>query len=315
MELIVAIEKARPASVLQQLDDHLINKISLETRQRHFYPTSASCIAPDGTIIGACARKVVLEFWGYPITDPAKADMHYVWGLGKSVETMCLEWFKQMGIYKANAVRFYDPDFNLSGELDGVLCEAPGSKNLFGWECKSGHGNYFITNQITGKNGVPPAPKDENLLQVCVYLDYFKQLPYFNLMYIGRDDCSRTEYIIRLTEIDGKKYPQITRASGSTYIDKRISTAAIYNRYMDYALHASKDILPKADFKPIMTQEEVDKELEDGLISKAKHTRFTKGESLTTSWRCVYCQFKTYCRSLPQGEVARKDLPDIEGKK
>ena len=152
---------------------------------------------------------------------------------------------------------------------------------------KTSHGNYYKTEVVTGRAGSPPKPKEEHILQVMAYLDNFNTLPYFKLIYVGRDEFDRTEYTVRLVDVDGDKYPEISYPDGKSYVEMNLSLSRMYNRYKDAIAFAKKGDLPKCDYTPIMTQAIVDAKLKSGEISKAKAKKFSDGETLTTDWRCI----------------------------
>jgi hypothetical protein len=305
----MAIKRIAPLGVLDKIDKHITHPLGLESRQSHFYPTQASCYDYDGQLHGACLRQVVLSFWHIPESNPPSADTMYTFGVGKHIELMVGDWFKEMGIFKAHNVKFWNPDFYVSGELDFIVSESPSSDVLLGVECKTSYGDYFKTEVVTGRAGVLPKPKEDHILQVMNYLDSFPKLNDFSLIYIGRDKFDRTEYLIRLIDIDGDKYPEITHAGNGSYIDYHFSLARMYDRYISAMKAVRSGVLPKTDYHPIMSQEEVDQQLKDKLISKAKATRFSKGECLTTDWKCTYCNFRNWCRGMSPDAI-----PDFKKK-
>jgi hypothetical protein len=301
----MAIPKKRlsPQGLLSRIDHFLTHPLGLDTRARHFYPTSASCIDSKGKIHGACLRKNAYEFYGIEPTNPLKADAFYTFGVGKHIELMLVDWLQKMGLFIDHNVKFFNPDFFLSGELDVVIRETPGSDQMVCVEIKSSHGPYFTMENVTGKEGQPPKPKEDHVQQVSLYLDNFDNLPYAILVYIGRDNFSRTEYIIRLVEQDGNKYPEITRADGSSYVDYNLGLADIYNRYRDLLDYIKHKQLPPRDYVPLMDQKMVDKLYEAGEITANKKKKWEKGECLTTEFHCTYCNFRNLCRGMDKGIV------------
>lgn len=299
----MATKRTKKLGLLDQIDAHITHPLQIETRAKHFYPTGASCVGLDDKLRGSCLRAVAFDYVSIPKSNPYKAETMYTFGVGKHIELMVVEWTKEMGIFAGHNIKFYNPDFHVSGELDLVLHETPGSEELYGVECKTSYGDYFKMAQITGRPGVPPAPKEEHVMQVMMYLDNFPTLNRFVLIYIGRDRFDRTEYSIRLKKIDGDFYPEITHPDGHTVVDMNFSVAKIYNRYKDLMGHIKSGQLPPADYRPTMTQVEMDVDFAKGDVTKAQMKKFSEGEIMTADWRCRYCSHKDICREMPRTAI------------
>jgi hypothetical protein len=291
--------------LLQAVDQYLTTSEvgDLDTRAKHFYPTSASCRDTKGELHGACLRAVAYDHYSTGKSNPYSPETMYTFELGRQIESMYIEIFKRMGLFVADHIKFYNPDFHVSGELDVVLREAPGSPIIYGLEVKTSYGDYFKMAQITGRPGVPAAPKEEHVMQVMMYLDNFPKLPYFKLIYLGRDKFDRTEYTIRLVEVNGDKLAEITHLDGHTVVDPGLSIARIYNRYKDLRAYINKKELPPRDYRPTMTLEEMQADLAAGKLTKTKMKSFEKGEIKTADWRCRYCNHKSLCRVMPEEKV------------
>ncbi|MGI0060527.1 MAG: hypothetical protein ACREBJ_12250, partial [Nitrosotalea sp.] len=119
------ISKSRPMGLLAQIDYHMEHPINLETRAHHFYPTQASVLDSDGTIIGSCLRANAFEFWGMP-KKPYNARTIWTFSLGKAVEDVLVTNLQEMGLYIARNKKFFNSDFFVSGELDIAVRESPG---------------------------------------------------------------------------------------------------------------------------------------------------------------------------------------------
>ncbi len=299
----MTIKRIAPLGLLAQIDKHITTPLGLESREHHLYPSGASCRDTKGELHGACARAIGYEYMDVPKTNPFKAETIYTFEMGNMIEAMYIEWFKQMGMFVSTQTRFYNDEFKISGKLDIILRETPGSDTLIGCEIKSSYSGYFTTAVITGRPGMPPKPKEENLFQVMLYLDAFPTLKYFTLLYLARDKFERTEYKIRLKTIDGDQYPEIKRADGSIYVDMEFSMSRVWDRYKEIMANLKRGILPPRDYRPTMTREEMVADFEAGKIGKAKLAKFDKGELLTADWRCAYCSFKNICRNMQPGPV------------
>lgn len=103
----------------------------------HFYPSEASADWIDHhsikRVAGTCMRQAWYRCTGTKTDGKADAYSEWIFALGKAVECILVEQWKQMGIWVANNVKFYEEKHNISGELDVVLSEPNGT--LFGVEC------------------------------------------------------------------------------------------------------------------------------------------------------------------------------------
>lgn len=98
------------------------------TRSRHpgarrlptFYPSSASVDVGNGNIEGGCWRADWYRLNQIPESNPSEFYISMIHKLGKAVEDVVVDAMKCAGVYEANAVKFYDPKYNISGELDVV---------------------------------------------------------------------------------------------------------------------------------------------------------------------------------------------------
>lgn len=104
----------------------------------HFYPSEASVKWTDSNglprVSGSCLRKNYLRLTGEAPGRPFDAYTQWIFSLGKAVEEILVEQWKQMGIWVANNVKFYDRERNISGEVDVVLRD-PVNDEVFIVEC------------------------------------------------------------------------------------------------------------------------------------------------------------------------------------
>ncbi len=184
----------------------------------HFYPSEGSVKVVDANgnreVLGNCLRASYFRCVGEQGA-PYSVRTQFIFSLGKHVEDMLVEIWKKMGIYEARSVKFYNPDFNVSGELDVVL-RNPLTDALFGVEVKSFYG-YFAGAQIMGTKRKAGVPKSSQLLQTLIYAKEFEgQLDHFKMWYQERGDgqhrtfdvravpAERNGDIIYLPEVDGE---------------------------------------------------------------------------------------------------------------
>lgn len=108
--------------------------------QFHHRPSEASVMWVDGDgdrhVAGGCARAVYFRAMGVERPESTTPYTEWIFACGKGVEEILVEQWKQMGIWVANNVEFYWPEYNIKGELDVILHE-PGSDTNFIVECCS----------------------------------------------------------------------------------------------------------------------------------------------------------------------------------
>ena len=269
-------------------------------RKPSYYPSEASAIWIDAggqkRVAGTCMRASWLR-----VTEKAKeyvllSDPHTEWifALGKAVEQILVEQYKEMGIWVANNVEFYDPVRKISGEVDVIINE-PGTDKLVGVEVKSFFG-YNATKEICGNKGQVGSPKTSQLLQTLVYVDQLKdKIAYFKMIYYARDSAKRKEFNITLTK-DGS----IRRPTVDGIVDHRFTMEDIYSRYDELDWYVQNDAMPAMDFEPILSTETVEMRKSIGEVSKTAYDKWKKNPKKypIMSWQCSYCRYKQVCAKL-----------------
>ena len=117
-----------------------------ETSQEHFtihrpglYPSEASVEYMDGDrkiVLGKCMRAVWYRALNIPRTEGISPGLMMKAHLGKWDEIGTIKKWKEMGIWVANNIKFYNKDLALSGELDAII-KNPITGKLMGTECFS----------------------------------------------------------------------------------------------------------------------------------------------------------------------------------
>ena len=166
----------------------------------HVYPSEASAIGVGANgepkLFGGCLRSSYLRMIGEQ-GSPHSERSQAIFRLGSAVEDLLVEEWKLMGVYLANSIRFKNPKYNVSGELDAIL-QDPETGRPFGVEVKSFYG-YKATKEIFGNQSTAGAPKDNNLLQTCVYAWEFREtLDHFKIFYEDRGDGSKRHFDLRI---------------------------------------------------------------------------------------------------------------------
>jgi len=286
-------------NLIAATDAHMCrSKLSLP-RPATFYPSEASVSWTDQHGIertaGACLRQVWYRLTG--TGDPSKTSPYSEWifALGKAVEQILVEQYKQMGILVGNNIKFYDAKRNISGELDVVLCD-PKTNELFGVEVKSFYG-YNAKKEICGNTKVTGSPKTSQLLQTLIYVDLCKDLKildYFKLVYYSRDAADRKEFDVTVVDDNGLTRPVIDGT-----VDYRFTMEDVYTRYRTLKSHLENNIVPPRDYAIAFSPEKVELLNKIGEISKTAMLEYKRNPAKNPvgDWNCRYCSYAQHCWS------------------
>ncbi len=284
--------------LLESTDKWLTRTRIKATRESHLYPSEASVKVKNGEdkleVIGSCQRSSYLR--ASKATKPAPYEARSIWIMtqGKIIENEFIARWKEMGIWVENNIKFYWPQYNLSGEVDTILAE-PSTGDLFGVEVKTFYG-YDAHKNILGNKSIAGFPKESHLMQTILYAYYWREsLKYFKLVYFARDDVKRREFNIGLVDEGNKTYPVV---DGAVY--RKWSVQDLLSRYKSLQAFIDNETLPPRDYELIWSQERVEKENQLGNISKTAYLQFQRDvkKGRTTAigdWRCRYCNFKSFC--------------------
>jgi len=283
-------------SLIAKTDEWMTRRQLFLPRGLHFYPSEASVEWIDHHGItrvgGACMRQVYYRCTNTPVDGQPDAYSEWIFALGKAVEQILVEQWKQMGIWVANNIKFLDEEHNISGELDVVLTEPDGT--LYGAEVKSFYG-YQATRDICGNKHQQGKPKTSQLLQTLVYVDLCRKLgiiDYFKMIYYARDSANRAEFDITLLQ-DG----EFLRPTINGVIDYRFTMQEIYDRYAILADHINNKILPVRDFERVWDEEKVEQRHDIGEVSDTAYKDWKKRPEKNPigDWQCRYCPYSSIC--------------------
>jgi hypothetical protein len=280
-------------SLIKLTDKHMTRQQIGMPREAHFFPSEASAVWVDKhditRVAGNCQRKSYLRYIGMTPSGEDSPYTKWIFALGKAVEEILIEQWKQMGLWIGNNIKFYDPIRNVSGELDCVLVE-PDGKTLFGVEVKSFYG-YEANRDLCGNKSIVGSPKTSQLMQTLIYVDQCKSfISYFKMVYYSRDSANRVEFDITLTK-DG----DVTRPTVNGIIDYRFTLEDIYNRYDELQAHVVNKIIPEPDFELVWSDEKVEQRKLLGEVSKTKYEAWQKGKEKIGDWQCRFCPYKDAC--------------------
>jgi MoaA/NifB/PqqE/SkfB family radical SAM enzyme len=138
-------------------------------------------------------------------------------------------------------------------------------------------------------------PKMGQLLQTLVYLNDFEdRLPYFRMVYFGRDSVKRKTFKIELHHEGDTKYPKVDGE-----VVRSFSVNDILARYKLLQSHVDSNVAPPRDFELVYPDEKVRDFFSKGKVAKTKFEAWSKGKlkghEKIGDWQCGYCQFKNVC--------------------
>jgi hypothetical protein len=291
-------------NLIAKTDEHMCRQRIHMPRKSAFYPSEASVqwtdLAGQLRTAGTCLRAAWFRYTGHAekAGQVLRPDPYSEWifALGKAVETILVEQWKQMGIWVANNVEFYDAKHNISGEIDCII-------RIPGWdpflvECKSYYG-YAATKQICGNKSTVPRPKTSQMLQTLIYVDQFKE--YFNyakMIYYARDSASRNEFDIALIEDASQPARGILhRPTVNGIADVRFHLEDIYDRYKLLEQYVNAKEIPPADYEIVWSPEKVYARQALGEIAKTTFEKWQKKpqQNAIGDWNCSFCKYRNIC--------------------
>jgi CRISPR/Cas system-associated exonuclease Cas4 (RecB family) len=283
----------REFDLFQATEDHMTRSRLSLPRGIHYYPSEASVTWVDShenpCVSGSCLRKSFFRATGREGAEGYDAYMQWIFALGKAVEKILVEEWKQMGILVANNIRFYDAEHNISGEVDVIVRDHKGNNVCI--EAKSFYG-YYAEKEICGNYKKQGRPKDSHLLQLLVYLykcrDHF---PYGKLMYKARDSDKRAEFDVKLHDVEGG----LTRFSVNGVLDYRFTIEDIFSRYKLLDDHVKSMTIPENDFELVWDAEKVERKFQLGEVGKTKYNNWKSKKEKLGDWQCRYCNYTKVC--------------------
>jgi hypothetical protein len=130
--------------------------------RKYLWATDLS-IQDSGEIIGGCARKVYYSLKGYQKSNVPNARSMRIMKTGSLIEKNEQEIDKALGVYMFGNFKFYDMDYNVSGEVDEIADLPDG---IWLVEYKTYYGSFSQKELVKG-------PRPEHLVQGMPYMKFF----------------------------------------------------------------------------------------------------------------------------------------------
>ena len=242
-------------NLINKIDEYLIKK---EKRKREsHYPSEAS----------KCLRQLYYKWTDYEESDPISAGGYWKMSMGSRIHEMVQEFLANSGLEIVDEVSFKKNidvlEYPISGRIDNLFIDEDGV--LAGIEIKTTYGAGV---RALKYNGV----KKEDLMQVLIYMSC-TDVKRFYLIYVGRDDGYRTQYLI--------DYRNDVLCCDGKPLDLNFKLVIDKFRFLEACL--VNNTIPKRDFKVAIKNGEI-------------KTKFQKDKiEYKSDWQCSYCQYKTDC--------------------
>lgn len=286
-----------------------------------FWPTEASAVTPNG-VVGRCRRRTFYSQQGVEVTQSNDLQSLGRFKAGNLLETWIRDLAINGGIYHSNSVkiRYLIPGSDkvqISGEVDMIYKI---DDEIVGGEIKTSNG-YDFQNTVFHKATIPGMPKVEHVMQVLMYLYYYKYIDTslgitrFIITYLDRGTMEWIQHTIELSDdffpvINGIKMSNI--ASGTNpifavqginsektrtkFLDYEFTINSVFERFLGIYSHHESGLLIHADYNPLYTDEQVTDAAISGKIGKTKFEDYRKGKiDFICDKECNYCPYRTKC--------------------
>lgn len=302
-------------SFVEELDKHVIARSGLVIPRPGLYPSSASVTyVEDGRVMhsGGCLRGSWYRLKKVKKTEPSKPGLMMKANLGKWAEEGIVEKVKEMGFWIDNNVKFFQPEYIMSGELDFII-QDPEQRKI-GIEMKTFYGPY-ANKEYCGtpprkyktkgfKPGVPGRPKEGHMLQALIYCwEYIyklKLLDEYRIFYLERGDGHRVEFELGFDNEKQAWYRQVEGPYWSYFEPgKKNLPYGIYDINKDserLIRYVRENKLPPRCYKLEYEPEEVEWRFEKGLISESKYKKWKTKKEKLGDFMCSYCDWCSKCK-------------------
>lgn len=278
------------------IDNHIVRKdIDKPDRPRElgrYWPTEASLILPDGSIVGSCLRDLYYKVTGV-VGTPYDARALRIFRVGKIVEIQEKEWGAEMGMLVPEEEISYrfkkqiDDTVCVSGEVDAIY--RVGSR-LCLVEYKTGYG-YNFEKEVFGSKYRRGTPKQTHTLQVMIYLDNYRgRIDQALIVYVNRGSLDTVSHELSLDSagvltLNGVRRPEY-------------NIRAIYQRYQMLDRYIRAGTPPPRDFELEYSAETIEEKWKRDEIAKTRYADWKKKGhpgARIGDYQCGYCRFTKTC--------------------
>lgn len=282
-----------------RINEYLVDNAyhDIDRNNARHWPSEASVIRDDGTVVGKCIREQYYIRKHYPVEERVAAHHVRKWHMGKAIEQNEIGYAKEIGIWIDDDVSFKLDlgDILISGKLDAIYEDEDGRRICVEYKTSEG---YIFEREVYGKyRRLRGVPKPEHVLQVMLYLTAFPDLAYGDIFYINRGKLDVIEHIIEMDNGAAVINGEITDLT----LDK------IYERYRELTKYLDDDEVPPRDFCPQYSPDcDMEQLRSDGCITKKSYEAWLNDDILPGFWRCSsWCGFREQCIADDEGVEGR----------
>lgn len=322
-------------SFITHVTNHLARPKLGEQKQPTLWPSGATTEI-DGTVLGKCRRQNFLRYAkdNYAFSDkyshleniyklvkektiPPSVYSQWIWRAGELYEQYCIDIAKESGIYVADQVAIYIPDFNVSGKIDLITIN-PETHKYHIVEVKSVYG--FNANNVLGtdsqrKNGTMGTPRESHLMQLGIYQAWYgnvnEEFAEGLLVYGARDTGKYAEYLVTVEKLEDEKhyihYQPNSPCTGPK-VNSNITIESILLNYKMIQDAVESGKVPERDYELFYSEERIQSMYEAGLLNKTETAQHEKrldqikeGKKRIVKavekgdWQCRLCEYKDIC--------------------
>ena len=285
------------------LDKHVTRpRFKPEVDTSHLHPSAASVKFFDEygyeVVEGGCLRASYFRIVGGFERIAKSAYNQWIFKMGDAVEELIRQQAKEAGCWVDNSIRFYNKEYNISGELDLLIAEPPDATIVI-YEIKSFYG-YHAGKELFGNKSTKAMPKINNMLQLLTYLWAFRnQFPYGRLVYFARDDIRRKTFKIAIQDQGDLMYPTV---DGEVF--KLFTVNDILARFKELQGYVDRQEVPPKDYELQYPEKKIfdlrpKKCGGKGKISQDKYDKYQKGKlqpwEHVGDWMCKVCDYRKIC--------------------
>lgn len=304
-------------SVVAAENDFLLNHPKFGSRRMALYPSEASVkYEQDGFtfVEGKCLRAAYYRLKGIPKDRGESISLTMKAISGKALEEATIDRWKSMGIWVGNNIKFFIPDFVVSGEIDAIIRD-PNDGHYIGYELKSWDNSTWVSTKLILGGKKPPKPgepREHQFLQAMTYAwEYRDQLPEFRMYYMDRCGGPRVEFRIGTELIDSKNTcwrENIPCKYWNYTTNKRIyypyGIEDIHKRFNELVGYARSDQLPPKDYG-YLEDDKIEYLYSQGKLAKKYYEPWQKDpvKNRVQNWECRYCDWGGRCKADSIEEV------------